>query len=105
MRTSRISIASSTEIARTRDPRLGSRSTSPSLASSSNAVRTVARLAAKVSLRSASIRRWLGAYSPRTMALRMTSVTRSSEASAAAPASSTIVDIEFSFGSARRTRR
>ena len=84
MRTSRISIASSTEIARTREPLLGSRSTSPSLASSSSAVRTVARLAANVSLRSASIRRWLGAYSPRTIALRMMSVTRSSAAASRA---------------------
>ena len=54
---------------------------------------------AKVSLRSASIRRWLGAYSPRTIAPRMTSVTRSSDASAPRP----ILDDRrhrVSFGSA-----
>ncbi len=57
MRTSTISTASSTLIARTRAPRLGTRSTSPSLVRLSSAVRTAAREASYRSLRSASIRR------------------------------------------------
>ena len=60
-RISVISIASSTEISRTRAPRFGWRSTSPSLASVVSALRRTNRLVAYCSVSSASMSRWRGA--------------------------------------------
>ena len=70
MRHSVIATASGTETTRTRAPRLGMRSTSPSADRSMRAARTLARVTWSLSASSASTSRWPGTISPFMIASR-----------------------------------